>query len=135
MKSLQQILNNKAILDKIMENLRGQQDIELNPSVEFRSPEDSLHFQKNSFLNAEELRLSLRLYGDDFETCNPLGTSRKKHKLCSVYWILGNLPPGSHSSLSSIYLAVLCKSCDVKTYGYKTVLEPLYWVSLLKVQC
>lgn len=38
-KSLQQILNNKAILDKVIENHRGQQDIELDPSVEFRSPE------------------------------------------------------------------------------------------------
>ncbi|XP_051250261.1 uncharacterized protein LOC127360044 [Dicentrarchus labrax] len=125
LKSLQQILNNKAIVDKIIENHRGQQDTELDPSLEFRSPEDGLHFNANSFLNAEELRITLRLYVDDFETCNPLGTSRKKHKLCGVYWILGNLPPGSHSSLSSIYLAVLCKSVDVKTYGYETVLEPL----------
>lgn len=62
---------------------------------------------------------------DDFETCNPLGTSRKKHKLCGVYWTLANLLPGFHSSLSSIYLAVLCKNDDVKTYGYDKVLEPL----------
>lgn len=39
--------------------------------------------------------------------------------------MLANLPPGSHSSLSSIYLAVLCKSDDVKTYGYEKVFEPL----------
>lgn len=54
--------------------------------------------------------------------CNSLGTTKKKHKLCAVYWVLANLP---HSSLSSIYLAVLCKSNDVKTYGYGKVLEPL----------
>lgn len=59
---------------------------------------------------------------DDFEMCNPLGTTKKKHKPCAVYWVLANLP---HSSLSSIYLAVLCKSNDVKTYGYGKVLEPL----------
>ena len=40
-----------------------------------------------------------------------------------VYWVLGNLPPGSHSSLSSIFLAVLCKSVDVKIYGYDKVLK------------
>lgn len=57
--------------------------------------------------------------------CNPLGTLRKKHKLCAIYWMLANLPHGSHSSLSSIYLAVLCKSNDVKTYGYDKVSEPL----------
>ena len=61
---------------------------------------------------------------DDFETCNPKCTSRQKHKLCAVYWILGNLPPGSHSSLSSIYLALLAKSDHVKKYGYTKVLQP-----------
>lgn len=125
LKSLQQILNCKVILDKITENHRGQQDLELNPLFEFRSPEDGLHFKENRFLNAEELSISLRLYVDDFETCNPLGTSRKKHKLCCVYWVLGNLPPGFHSSLSHIFLTILCKSVHVKIYGYDKVLEPL----------
>lgn len=125
LKSLQQILNNKTIVDKVIENHRGQQDTEIDSSYELRGPEDGLHYKESSFLNGKELRITLRLYIDDFETCNPLGTSRKKHKLCGVYWTLGNLPPGSHSSLSSIYLAVLCKSDDVKVYGYDKVLEPL----------
>lgn len=42
--------------------------------------------------------------------------------MCSVYWILNNLPPGSHSTLSSIFLTVLCKSDDVKVYGYGKIL-------------
>lgn len=71
------------------------------------------------------MKLSVSLYVDDFEVCNPLGTSRITHKLCGVYWILNNLPPGSHSALTSIYLAVLCKSTDVKLYGYENILEPL----------
>lgn len=125
LKSIQRILNRKVILDKVIENHRGKEDINFDPSYEYRSPKDGWHFKKNCFLNDDELRISLCLYVDDFETCNPLGTSKKKHKLCGVYWILGNLPPGSHSSLSSIYLAVLCKSDDVKTYGFDKVLEPL----------
>lgn len=48
-----------------------------------------------------------------------------KHKLCAMYWILSNLPPGQQSSLSSIHLALLCKSSHIKTYGYGKVLEPL----------
>lgn len=64
---------------------------------------------ENNFLNSEELRILICMYIDDFETCNPLGTSRKKHKLCGVYWVLANLPPGSYSCLSSIYLAVKVK--------------------------
>lgn len=63
---------------------------------------------------------------DDFEICNPFRHIQKKnHKICSVYWILNNLPPGSHSALSSIYLAILCKSNEVKAHGYEKILEPL----------
>lgn len=47
------------------------------------------------------------------------------HKLCGIYWTLGNLPPGSHSLLSSIFLAVLCKTDDLNKYGYDRVLSPL----------
>lgn len=65
------------------------------------------------------------MYIDDFEICNPLGTSRKKHKICAVYWVLGNLPLKYRSSLSSINLGLLCYSSDLKTYGYAAVLEPL----------
>lgn len=34
------------------------------------------------------------------------------------------MPPGCNSTLSSIYLALLCKSEYVKSYGYETILEP-----------
>lgn len=51
--------------------------------------------------------------------------SRKKHKLCAIYWVIVNLPVKYRSSLSSIYLALLCKSVDVKTFGYKRIVEPL----------
>lgn len=48
-----------------------------------------------------------------------------KNKVCAVYWTLSNLPPGSHSSLSSIHLALLCRSEDIRSYSYEKVLEPL----------
>jgi len=57
------------------------------------------------------LRISLCLYIDDFEVCNPLGTSRKKHKLCAVYWILG-----SSSALSSIYLEFVVQKWLLRKY-------------------
>lgn len=78
----------------------------------------------NCCLSKQE-SISLILYIDDFEICNPLGTSRRKHKICGLYWTLGNLPPGCNSTLSSIYLAALIKSNDLKCYGYEKVLEPL----------
>ncbi|KAK0148560.1 putative nuclease HARBI1 [Merluccius polli] len=120
---LQQLLNQKEVLNQVIENRRRQQIV--SDQLHYRFFEDGQYFKNNDFLSGEELRISICLYVDDFEVCNPLGTSRKIHKLCAVYWILGNLPPSSHSSLASIYLALLCKSDDVKTYGYRKICEPL----------
>lgn len=61
---------------------------------------DGLQLKQNNFFSGQELRLCGLIYIDDFELCNPLGTSCKKHKLCAVYWVLNNLPPGSNSSWS-----------------------------------
>lgn len=69
--------------------------------------------------------MSLILYIDDFEICNPLGTSRKKHKVTAVYWVLGNIPVQLRFTLTSIYLAILCKAEDTKQFGFPQVLEPL----------
>lgn len=92
---------------------------------QYKSSRDGSLFQENSFLVGEKPRIILKFNVDDFETCNPLGTSRKTHKLCAVYWVLANLPPGSHSSLLSIYLSVLCKTNDVKAFGLEKIFEPL----------
>ena len=125
LKSLQQLLSRSDIIDKVFESHQRQNVTCSGGSYQFKSSRDGSIFKGNRFLAGENPRIILNLYVDDFETCNPLGTSRKKHKLCAVYWVLSNLPPGSHSSLSSIYLAVLCKTDDVKTYGFDKVFEPL----------
>ncbi len=123
LQSLQQILKRRDVVDSIVQNHRTQQYSE--DCQEYRTFQDGKVYKENIFFSGEELRLSLSLYVDDFEICNPLGTSRKIHKICAIYWILNNLPPGSHSALSNIYLAVLCKTEDVKKFGYHRVLEPL----------
>lgn len=120
LKTLEQLLRQKNILQKVVDSHADHHSVH----GEYRCYQDGCHFKNNEFLAGEELRLSLCLYIDDFEICNPLGTSRKKHKLCGVYWILGNLLPVCQSSLNSIYLALLCKSEDVKTFGYKKIFEP-----------
>lgn len=124
LQSLQKLLSDEGVLDHLKTpGLRN------HPTTsclqEYRTIRDGEYYKQNSFLSGEGFRIALHLYVDDFELCNPLGTSRKKHKLCGVYWVLGSLPPGSHSKLSSIYLAVLSKSDDIKTYGYQKLLEPL----------
>lgn len=102
LKSLQLLLAKQEIVDKVVENHRSRASPSSCDSHCYKSFQDGTHFKENSFLSGEDLTVSLTLYADDFEVCNPLGTSRKKHKLFAVYWILSNLPPGSNSSLSSI---------------------------------
>ncbi|XP_056443822.1 uncharacterized protein LOC130380603 [Gadus chalcogrammus] len=91
----------------------------------YQSFQDGSHFQKKMFFSSDEDILSLILYIDDLEVCNPLGTSRKIHKVTAVYWVLGNIPAHARSALTSIYLAILCKASDTKQFGFQTVLEPL----------
>ncbi|KAK2848117.1 hypothetical protein Q7C36_009799 [Tachysurus vachellii] len=89
------------------------------------SHKDGSRFKDNSLLTEEEFRIALYLYIDDFEVANPLGTSRKKHKLCAIYWVLGNLHPKYRSSLHTIQLAVLFKVSSLKDHGYGEILRPL----------
>lgn len=125
LKSLQQLLSRRDVIDKVVEGHQRQEGIDSEVSYQYKSLRDGSLCKENSFLTGEKPRILLNFYVDDFETCNPLGTSCKKHKLCAVYWVLANLPAGSHSSLSSIYLSILCKTDYVKTYGYDKCFEPL----------
>lgn len=98
LKMIQTLLSNRDILDKAT-------TVEPNLSQGYKSYRDGSRFKSNSLLTEEEFRVALNLYIDDFEVANPLGTSRKKHKLCAIYWVLGNLHPKYRSSLHSIQLA------------------------------
>ena len=65
------------------------------------------------------------LYQDSFEICNPLGSSKKKHKLLAVYAMIGNLPPQYRSSLDNIILVMLIKESHIKVFGQKIVFQQL----------
>lgn len=118
---LSELLNRDDVLDKVL----YEKKISVLNSGLYQSFHDGQYFRENPFFSTEELRIAIGLYIDDFEICNPLGTSRNKHKICGVYWVLANLPLKYRSCLSSINLALLCNSGDLKTYGYSAVLEPL----------
>lgn len=94
LQSLSQILKNSDIQEKVLKSTRH-----CISSGHYSSFHDGSHFKENTFLSGEELRLSLLLYSDDFEICNPLGTSRKKHKVTGVYWVLADIPTVLRSTL------------------------------------
>lgn len=115
---IQKIFNHTDILDKIKETKVAQ-------NGHYVSHQDGLYFKENTFLSSDELKITLILYIDDLEIANPLGTSRKIHKICSVYWTLANLPSKYRSALHVIQLAALCKVADIQTFGYEKALGPL----------
>lgn len=117
---LSQLMGNKHIQNTMLQSKRPS-----DVSSAYKSFHDGSFLKENNFLCGGELKLPLILYIDDFEICNPLGTSRKKHKITAVYWVFADIPATLRSSLVSIYLAILCKAVDVNKYGYAKVLEPL----------
>ncbi len=115
---LQKMLNKPDILDKAL-------SIPESEPVMYSSYNDGHYFKNNSLLNSEEFRIALGFYVDDFEVANPLGTSRGKHKICAIYWVLANIPVKHRSMLRSIQLGLLCNAGTVKEYGYEKVMQPL----------
>lgn len=91
----------------------------------FKSFCDGSYYQENVLLSQEGPKLSIILYVDDFEIANPLGTSKKIHKVFAVYWTLANFPVKSRSALHCTQLALLCNSNDVRLFGYKKLFSPL----------
>lgn len=116
-KMLQALLSKDDVLDKALTTSSSK-------GSGYSNYRDGSHFSENA-ISEDEFRIALGLYIDDFEVANPLGTSKKKHKLCAVYWVLANLHPKYRSSLHAIQLAVLCKVNTVKEKGYHEVLRPL----------
>lgn len=115
-------MNRNDVLDKILQT----EEVETRrQNGLFETYRDGQYYKDNQLPSSEELSIALGLYIDNFEVCNPLGTSRKNHKVCAIYWVIANLPVRFRSFLQSIYLAILCKSNDLKTHGYDTMLKPL----------
>lgn len=81
LKVLTELLNHDDILDKILQETADQ-------SGQIKTYRDGLYCKGNPLLSSKSLSIALGMYIDDYEVCNPLGTSKKKQGLCSV---LGNI--------------------------------------------
>lgn len=73
----------------------------------------------------QSLKLPLILYIYDLEIANPLGTSQKIDKLCSVYWVFADLPAKYRLAFYVIELAALCKVPDIQKCGHQRAFGPL----------
>ena len=60
-------------------------------------------------------------YCDEFVYANSFGKKVKKYKISALYFVFGNLPRKKRAMLSSINLAILCKSIFIEKDGYESV--------------
>ena len=67
----------------------------------------------------------IRLYGDDFEPANPLGSRKTVYKMCCIYFQFENLPSYALSRTENMFLTLCYYTADVKEFGWKYVLRPL----------
>lgn len=73
LKTLQQILNSDTILTKTV-NLKGRYQSPDSDKTVYSCPFDGEFFRNNTLLS-KECAISLNLYINEFEICNPIGTS------------------------------------------------------------
>ena len=69
--------------------------------------------------------IPLLMYSDEFELCNPIGPSKKKHKLSAYCYILPCVPPKYRSTVNFTQLACLVKDITSKLAGVSNVLKPM----------
>lgn len=89
----------------------------------YRDITDGAVFKNNNFFKTNPDALRLILYADAFETCNPLGSAKKKHKLLAVYMMLGNVQPYARSKIDQFQLVLLCKEKHVSSFGINKIFE------------
>ncbi|KAK4882387.1 hypothetical protein RN001_005706 [Aquatica leii] len=79
---------------------------------------DGKNYKNSQFFKENPLALRIILYQDSFELCNPLGSSKKIHKVIGIYMILANIPAYSRCRVDHIQLVGLCLERDCKKYGF-----------------
>lgn len=114
-----------------LKSLLSHKDIQsfiTNPTENSRDISDykcGTAYKSNALFQTSDSTLQIKLYLDDFQVVNPLGNRTKTHKICGLYWTLGNIPPKYSSKLFSIQIACLCQSHLVKKFGHETIFQPL----------
>ena len=88
---------------------------------------DGSVFLKNPFFSkcSNFPKLQVILYQDSFEVVNPIGHSKKKHKMLGVYFTLGNIYPSNRCTVNSIQLCMLVKERFVNIETSPIIFKPL----------
>lgn len=82
-------------------------------------------YQTHPFFRQYPKAFQLVLYFDEFEVVNKQGTKCQIHTIAAFYLIILNVPPHINSALNSIHVVALANYDDIKTFGFRVVLQPL----------
>lgn len=118
LKTLDVLLQNKNVLNRCLSPSN-----EIKPDNILSDFTDGLVFKNNSFFREHPTCLKIIMFQDAFELCNPLGSSRKKHKIVGIYMILGNLHSHTWSKVDNILLVALAKTTDIEHFGIDAVFD------------
>lgn len=102
------------------------------------------HYYKRQEATARqdcEFLVPLLLYNDEFETANPLGSKRGKHKVSAFYTSVLSLPRKYQARLENIMLTAMITSPLLSKYGISEVLKVIkddlqqMWTDGLTIKC
>ena len=116
-KVLSLVLSNDTIREAILREEKSPDGIKV-------SFIDGEHFKFHPLFSRYPHAIRIKLYCDELEIVNPLGSKTGIHKLGIFYYVVDNLPGHMNSELSDIHVLLLCCDVDVKKYGFKAILAP-----------
>ena len=86
---------------------------------------DGSLFRNDNYFKEHRTALSIILYHDELEVCNPLGSNAGVHKIDMFYYTLGNLTPKFRSKHCAVRLLAIANANLVKKYGIDKILSPI----------
>lgn len=123
---LQMVLKNRSVREVIAVE-------EPSPDNYLSSFVDGLHFKNHSFFQRYKQAIRIKLYYDELEIVNALGSKTSVHKLTAFYYEIDNLPPHMNSDLGSIHVLLLCSHANIVHFKFEKVLER-FMVDLAKLE-
>ncbi|KAJ8018321.1 hypothetical protein HOLleu_43753 [Holothuria leucospilota] len=116
-KSLKKFLEQPGVMSAII-SVQPSED----PNV-LTTYRDGTLFKNRYRQEGDVLILPLLLYNDDFETANPLGSRKGKHKISAFYTSVLCLPRKYQSRLENILLTALVTSALITKHGINSVVK------------
>ena len=85
---------------------------------------DGQYFKDHIFFKKYNNAIRIKLYYDEIEVVNPLGSKTGVHKQGVFYYQISNSPNHRNSQLSSIHVLLVFCYVDSQTYDLKKILSP-----------